>query len=135
MCLVVSFSLLIVNNLNKKNTSNVCIKLLNPGDLRCFLPEGDGNCFFSGVSFSLTTLKQQNDAGIDIEANISVYQLRILAIAELRKQLKLFRIFQTVSREAENFLQQGYFHSPLRNTMLLLFNSPQPFSTPLSMFH
>ena len=29
--------LFLLKNLNRKNTSNVCVKLLNPGGLRCFL--------------------------------------------------------------------------------------------------
>ena len=98
-----------------------------------FSTEGDGNCCFSAVAFSLTTQKQQinllpnlfTNAGIDIEANISdiSYQLCILAIAEWRKHSEDYQGFldehQTVSGEAENFLQQGYFHGPLGNTMVL----------------
>ena len=96
--------------------------------------EGDGNCCFSAVAFSLATQKQEinshlpnlfTDVGIEIEADMAdiAYELRTLAITEWMKHTEEYQGFldehHTVSQEAQKFLQQGHFHGPLGNTMVL----------------
>ena len=98
------------------------------------LIEGDGNCCFSAVAFSLAIQKQEihsllpnlfTDVGIETKANMRdiAHQLRILAVAEWMQHTEEYKGFldgdQSVDDEAQTFLQQGHFHGPLGNTMVL----------------
>ena len=96
--------------------------------------EGDGNCCFLALAFTLCVQKQEiqsvlpnlfSDVGIHIEAETIdiAYQLQLLAVNEWMQHTEDYQSFldgnHTVSEEAPQFLQQGHFLGPRGNTMVL----------------
>lgn len=101
--------------------------------------EGDGNCCFSAVAFALVSQRRDiqsvlphlfAEIGIEDESVLSdiALTLRKLAVAEWIQHAEEYKGFidgvdgdgdKVVEEEAKKFLQVGYFHGPLGNTMVL----------------
>lgn len=95
--------------------------------------EGDGNCCFSAVAFSIkinsnhltnlqiTTLKNNGiDVSLDLDTSATV--LRQLVVAEWKQNASKYEDFlpnTDVIQEADKFLMSGFYNSDLADTMIL----------------
>ena len=94
--------------------------------------EGDGNCCFSAVAFSLKAnfsfLSDSHklfyfSCGLDLSGDMQsiASQLRKLTVSEWIEHSELYEGFLTdvsIEKEAPKFLVPGYFHGDLADTML-----------------
>ena len=95
--------------------------------------EGDGNCCFNAVAFSLISNNDnlsdpQKDLlktrGIDVSMDIEKLSatLRKLVVAEWKQNESIYQDFAPriiVNEEAEKFLSSGFYHEDLADTMIL----------------
>ena len=107
--------------------------LLKAWGMQRHIVEGDGNCSFSAVAFSLMThsnlISQHSpqlfsNLGIDVSGDLKCIstQLRILTVGEWKSNPHDYEAFLpevNIPEEATKFLQTGYFYGDLADTIVV----------------